>query len=113
MRPPPVPVRDKIPETPAKSRIVPFVDGSFVDVPATPKFTPFRDEVCISLLPHSRIVIPNYDKQQVTPAGISSPTVPEMVMKVKKKALGVSEAEMLRKDPLKNYAEDDVVGSVG
>lgn len=53
MPPPPVPApkktRDAIPRTPSKSLITPFVDsqeGTVSEgVPATPLFTPFRDEV--------------------------------------------------------------------
>lgn len=48
MPPPAVPASNKgldaVPKTPAKSRIVPFGGEEVEDVPATPKFTPFRDE---------------------------------------------------------------------
>lgn len=55
MPPPPVPApkktRDAIPRTPSKSLITPFVDaqeGTVSEgVPATPLFTPFRDEVSL------------------------------------------------------------------
>jgi spindle assembly checkpoint component MAD3 len=57
MAPPPVPAakkgQDVVPRTPTKSQITPFVDGEesagLGDVPSTPMFTPFRDEV--SMLP--------------------------------------------------------------
>ncbi|KAL0068122.1 protein kinase [Marasmius tenuissimus] len=71
--------------TPSKGRFVPFTDQS-ADVPASvQKFTPFRDES--------------------TAGGASSSTVPGSVMKLKKPdtTLSTSEAEALRKDPLKNY----------
>lgn len=57
MAPPPVPAakkgKDAVPRTPAKSQITPFVDGKggaeLGDVPITPMFTPFRDEVSLLL----------------------------------------------------------------
>ncbi|KAJ6542419.1 Mad3/BUB1 homology region 1-domain-containing protein [Mycena sp. CBHHK59/15] len=96
MPPPSVPApknaRDTIPKTPSKGHFEPFVDeeeGSKAGgIPATPKFTPFQDE--------SDAVSPTMS----TPA-------PESVMKVKKvdkkDPTTTSEAEALRKDPLKNY----------
>ncbi|KAK1234196.1 protein kinase [Marasmius sp. AFHP31] len=71
--------------TPSKGRFAPFTDQS-ADVPTSvQKFTPFRDES--------------------TSGGASSSAVPGSVMKLKKPdtALSTSEAEALRKDPLKNY----------
>ncbi|SJK98694.1 uncharacterized protein ARMOST_01963 [Armillaria ostoyae] len=74
----------------SQSRIVPFVDDSKEaeeEVPPTPKFTPFRDE----------------------DASVTSPTVPaESVMQIKTPTSALaanSEAEALRKDPLKNYGD--------
>lgn len=63
-------------------------------VPATPKFTPYRDEVT-NTTPHHE--------------------VQGSVMKEKQVPKGVrmsSEGEALRKDPLKNYAEEDRAGVV-
>ncbi|KAF7316485.1 BUB1 N-terminal domain-containing protein [Mycena indigotica] len=91
MPPPPTSKQSKthssIPQTPAKSQIQPFIDE---EVPATPKFVPFRDEVADQ-------------------APVMSTPAPESVMKVKTTAdmlhLGpLSEAEALRRDPLKNYS---------
>ncbi|KAF7360230.1 Mitotic spindle checkpoint component mad3 [Mycena venus] len=95
MPPPPVPApkkaRDTVPRTPSKNQIQPFVDEELGmaagGVPSTPKFVPFQDEA--DAPPMS------------TPA-------PESVMKVKmadtKESSPMSEAEALRRDPLKNYA---------
>ncbi|KAF7325616.1 BUB1 N-terminal domain-containing protein [Mycena kentingensis (nom. inval.)] len=103
MPPPPPPVTKKtkstsVPRTPAKtssSGFQPFVDAPETGVPpATPKFVPFQDEV--------------------DAAPVMSTPVPESVMKVKTSAAGsggsgsggggaISEAEALRRDPLKNY----------
>ncbi|RDB29894.1 Mitotic spindle checkpoint component mad3 [Hypsizygus marmoreus] len=102
MPPPPVPAsktgKETVPLTPAKSLIRPFVDIEGLAAgpePATPMFTPFRDEAI------------------TTPTAASLP-VPESVMKVKKagvKAPGLaSEAEALRKDPLKNYPDVGLEG---
>ncbi|EGO03742.1 hypothetical protein SERLA73DRAFT_102006 [Serpula lacrymans var. lacrymans S7.3] len=100
MLPPPVPIskhKDNTPKTPARnSSIVPFVDGTGGadgGVPSTPKFTPFRDEADIDI-----------------PA---TPTLsaPETIMRPKsagaKGSVVLSEAEALRKDPLKNYDVGD------
>ncbi|KAJ6472635.1 Mad3/BUB1 homology region 1-domain-containing protein [Mycena vulgaris] len=92
MPPPPVPAakkaRDVVPRTPSKSQMQPFVDDEDGGVPSTPKFVPFQDE--------PDIVSPTMS----TPA-------PESVMKVKKadtkEDTPTSEAEALRRDPLKNY----------
>jgi hypothetical protein len=122
MPPPPAPApkkgRDAVPRTPTKSQITPFVDsqeGTVSEtVPATPQFTPFRDEVRLG---HSSslhmTLIPIF--QTVTPpTGVAIP-VPESVMKVKKAGIKApalaSEAEALRKDPLKNYPEAGVEGN--
>ncbi|KAK7044803.1 mitotic spindle checkpoint component mad3 [Favolaschia claudopus] len=87
MPPPPVPSKKARDATPSKSSIQPFVDEEpHTDVPSTPKFVPFQDEAAAPALS--------------TPA-------PESVMKVKKGDLNESspttEAEALRRDPLKNY----------
>ncbi|KAJ3840030.1 Mad3/BUB1 homology region 1-domain-containing protein [Lentinula raphanica] len=92
MPPPPLPASSvsRIPSTPAKeSSFTPSVDDdSKAAIPSTPKFTPFRDE---------------------TAACIASSAVPDSVMKPKKAVSVVqpqtpsSEAEALRKDPLKNH----------
>ncbi|KAF9458989.1 Mad3/BUB1 homology region 1-domain-containing protein [Collybia nuda] len=98
MPPPPAPAskktQDVVPRTPAKSLITPFVDGqagvASEGAPTTPRFMPFRDEAMTPL------------------AGAATPA-PESVMKVKKDGMKApvlaSEAEALRKDPLKNYPE--------
>ncbi|KXN81673.1 Mitotic spindle checkpoint component mad3 [Leucoagaricus sp. SymC.cos] len=87
-----------LPKTPTKSTFTPFVDDSSSlstpqEPPATPKFTPFRDETA------------------TTPALCTS-SVTDSVMKVKKAGLKApvmsSEAEALRKDPLKNYNQQDL-----
>ncbi|KAJ7598980.1 Mad3/BUB1 homology region 1-domain-containing protein [Mycena floridula] len=107
MSPPPVPVKSSA----GKSGFVPFVDDvspsvpeastkkskstssksstiSSVEVPATPKFTPFRDESSAVTSPSTR--------------------APESVMQIKhgdvRSSAPITEAEALRKDPLKNYA---------
>ncbi|KAJ3885885.1 Mad3/BUB1 homology region 1-domain-containing protein [Lentinula edodes] len=84
MPPPPPPIASsstsRFPSTPVKE--------SALIVPSTPKFTPFRDEASDTLV-------------------TSSLAVPDSVMKLKKadvqSATPTSEAEALRKDPLKNY----------
>ncbi|KAJ3794717.1 other/BUB protein kinase [Lentinula aff. detonsa] len=90
MPPPSLPTcsTSRLPSTPAKgSAFAPFVDEApKTAAPSTPKFTPFRDEATVFT---------------------SSLTVPDSVMKLKKadvqSATPTSEAEALRKDPLKNY----------
>ncbi|KAJ7666035.1 Mad3/BUB1 homology region 1-domain-containing protein [Mycena polygramma] len=95
MPPPPVPAtkaRDVIPRTPSKNQIQPFVDdevdASRAGVSSTPRFIPFQDE-----------------PDAVSPT--KSTPAPESVMKVKKADMQepapLSEAEALRRDPLKNY----------
>ncbi|KAK7462703.1 protein kinase [Stygiomarasmius scandens] len=79
------------PSTSSKPSFVPFTDKQegAPAVPSTPKFTPFCDE----------------DASSATPA-TSNSTVPGSVMKLKTADLQSStpsEAEALRKDPLKNY----------
>ncbi|KAF5368832.1 hypothetical protein D9758_003010 [Tetrapyrgos nigripes] len=117
--PPPPPVRKAqgVASTPSKGAFVPFVDepapasGSksssstkaafvpFVEsqeeapkVPSTPTFTPFCDEDAITATPYK-----------------GSSSVPGSVMKLKQSDLKSSspgsEAEALRKDPLKNYGD--------
>lgn len=105
MAPPTVPAgkkgQDAVPRTPAKTKITPCVDdkeGAGLGAGlSTPMFTPFRDDV------------------PSTPTDTAAPA-PESVMKVKKVGMKApvlaSEAEALRKDPLKNYSkasvEDDI-----
>ncbi|EIN08337.1 hypothetical protein PUNSTDRAFT_103155 [Punctularia strigosozonata HHB-11173 SS5] len=101
MPPPPVPVK-AVPKTPShrKAAIVPFIDGD-ASVLSTPKssFTVFRDET-------------------EEPSSTMTPSVTDSVMKVKRSTpsenpgLGTgvepsTEAEALRKDPLKNYAPEE------
>ncbi|KAH7887031.1 Mad3/BUB1 homology region 1-domain-containing protein [Phlebopus sp. FC_14] len=98
MAPPPVPKTKFPPKTPGKSGImVPFHDPDCRAegvVPSTPKFTPFRDE-------------------PGTPSDSAGVAAPETVMKPKvgggKGPTILSEAEALRKDPLKNYPEDECI----
>lgn len=95
MAPPPVPMsrqKDAAPKTPTRtSAIIPFhdvPDGG--GIPSTPRFTPFRDE-------------PEINTSAATLA-------PETVMKPKTVGGGPvigSEAEALRKDPLKNYFTEE------
>ncbi|KAG2337591.1 hypothetical protein BDR05DRAFT_985028 [Suillus weaverae] len=95
MAPPPVPMsrqKDAVPKTPTRtSAIIPFhdvPDGG--GIPSTPQFTPFRDE-------------PEMNTSAATIA-------PEAVMKPKTVGGGPvieSEAEALRKDPLKNYSTEE------
>ncbi|KAI0266521.1 Mad3/BUB1 homology region 1-domain-containing protein [Gloeopeniophorella convolvens] len=94
----PAPVGDKdrarqkevVPKTPARVAFVPFRDD-VAETPATARFVPFKDE-------------------PTTPSTLSGTQIPESVMKVKKLGGGrgpstSSEAEALRKDPLKNYPD--------
>ncbi|KAF5378698.1 hypothetical protein D9757_005946 [Collybiopsis confluens] len=94
MPPPPPPFASsstaRLPSTPAKTSLfTPFADTDpNPGIPSTPKFAPYRDES----------------------ASVTSPVpaVPESVMKMKKadtqsSTMPASEAEALRKDPLKNY----------
>lgn len=92
------PFRDAEPEsqqTPSRRTVfVPFRDGDGEDpVPSTPKFTPYRDEA------------------PLTPSSSRGSGLQDSVMKPKWTAdSGVpmsSEAEILRKDPFKNY--DDAI----
>ncbi|KAG1736123.1 uncharacterized protein EDB91DRAFT_1204272 [Suillus paluster] len=94
MAPPPVPMsrqKNAVPKTPTKN-IIPFYDvpdGS--GIPSTPRFTPFRDEPEIS-------------------TSAAAAIAPETVMKQKTVGGGPvvgSEAEALRRDPLKNYPADE------
>ncbi|KAG2142459.1 Mad3/BUB1 homology region 1-domain-containing protein [Suillus clintonianus] len=95
MAPPPVPMsrqKDALPKTPTRtSAVIPFhdmPDGG--GIPSTPRFTPFRDEPEMS-----------------TSAAMIAP---ETVMKPKTVGGGPmigSEAEALRKDPLKNYSTEE------
>jgi spindle assembly checkpoint component MAD3 len=96
MPPPPVPADDSALKTPSKAGIVPSRDDAdnAVGVSSTPKFMPFRDEEGMEVT--------------ITPSGSSS-SVPDSALKVKKgvgiKGVSMTEAEALRKDPLKNYEE--------
>ncbi|KAI0251083.1 Mad3/BUB1 homology region 1-domain-containing protein [Lactifluus subvellereus] len=87
--------REIVPETPARSSIVPFKD-EVKETPATPRFVPFKDD-----LPST----------PSTSSGIGA-QVPESVMRVKtigmRGQLASSEAEALRKDPFKNYPDKPV-----
>ncbi|KAG1745276.1 Mad3/BUB1 homology region 1-domain-containing protein [Suillus lakei] len=95
MAPPPVPMsgqKDAVPKTPTRiSAIIPFhdvPDGG--GIPPIPQFTPFRDE----------------PETTTSAAAIA----PETVMKPKTVGGGPvigSEAEALRKDPLKNYSPEE------
>ncbi|KAG8216717.1 Mad3/BUB1 homology region 1-domain-containing protein [Butyriboletus roseoflavus] len=82
------------PKTPARiATVVPFRDPDCPDggVPCTPRFTPFRDE-------------------PETPGTSMGLAAPETVMKPKVAGKGtvvLSEAEALRKDPLKNYSAEE------
>ncbi|KAF8137294.1 Mad3/BUB1 homology region 1-domain-containing protein [Boletus edulis] len=82
------------PKTPARNvTLVPFRDPDCPerDIPSTPRFTPFRDE-------------PD------TPSTSTGLVAPETVMKPKVAGKGIavlSEAEALRKDPLKNYSAQE------
>ncbi|KAH0835873.1 hypothetical protein J3R83DRAFT_9749 [Lanmaoa asiatica] len=91
----PAPLTTKLPpKTPARNAsMVPFRDPGCPDscIPCTPRFTPFRDE-------------------PKTPGTSTGLVAPETVMKPKVAGKGIavlSEAEALRKDPLKNYSVDE------
>ncbi|KAJ7717636.1 Mad3/BUB1 homology region 1-domain-containing protein [Mycena maculata] len=92
MPPPSIPpakkARDAVLRTPSESQTQPHADDEAA-VPSTPTFVPFQDE--------PDAVLP-----------IMSTPAPESVMKVKttdtKEPAPTSEAEALRRDPLKNYA---------
>ncbi|KAF9239842.1 Mad3/BUB1 homology region 1-domain-containing protein [Melanogaster broomeanus] len=96
--PPPSATTAKLPaKTPARnSTMVAFQDPDCRlegGVPSTPRFTPFRDEVSPD-----------------TPSTSTVVSAPETVMKPKGAGKGLSvlsEAEALRKDPLKNYSADE------
>ncbi|KAF8889599.1 Mad3/BUB1 homology region 1-domain-containing protein [Infundibulicybe gibba] len=85
--------RPAVENLPTRGTIVPFVDPegkeSVDAVPATPKFTPFRDEIAASSLVSA------------------AHNPPETIIKLKKTGtmapIPTSEAEELRRDPLKNY----------
>ncbi|KAH7913316.1 Mad3/BUB1 homology region 1-domain-containing protein [Hygrophoropsis aurantiaca] len=99
MPPPTVPTlrrKETAQKTPARiSTIVPFQDPDRSNenaIPSTPKFTPFRDE-------------------PETPGTASTSSSFQAVMQLKtsgtKGPVAASEAEALRKDPLKNYTPDE------
>jgi len=71
-----------------KSSIAVFRDEeqSEKGTPSTPSFTPYRDD---------------------EPATPSSSSVPTSVMKPRREALGLTESEALRRDPLKNYSPEE------
>ncbi|EIW78585.1 hypothetical protein CONPUDRAFT_128258 [Coniophora puteana RWD-64-598 SS2] len=90
MLPPPALKASVLPKTPARPTIVPFRDPEPAETrtaPSTPKFTPFRDDSVVS--PMS-----------------ATGSAPDTIMKIKgsKGAVITTEAEALRKDPLKNYS---------
>ncbi|KAL4068786.1 Mad3/BUB1 homology region 1-domain-containing protein [Scleroderma yunnanense] len=94
MPPPPVPSSRIQPQTPARMNTVlsPQDPGSKAGEPSTPRFTPFRDE-------------PD------TPSTSTTPAPPDTIMKPKiangRGSAVLSEAEALRKDPLKNYTVNE------
>ncbi|TFK67752.1 hypothetical protein BDN72DRAFT_770304 [Pluteus cervinus] len=95
-------------KAPSSLKFSPFVDTKETTtpaVPATPKFTPFRDEASTGSSPTSSS---SSGSNATTGGGAVTPIPPESVMKVKKAGLSAptSEAEALRKDPLKNYGSD-------
>jgi len=102
-----------VPKTPARAQIVPPVD-EMKEIPATPRFVPFKDEVSVCTLQH---VQPRSQRetQPSTPStscGAQGAQVPDSIMKVKKTGTtgqrASSEAEALRKDPFKNYPDKPV-----
>ncbi|OAX35075.1 hypothetical protein K503DRAFT_851389 [Rhizopogon vinicolor AM-OR11-026] len=103
MPPPPVPMskqKDAALKTPAKnSTIVPshgISDGVGCDgggIPSTPRFTPFRDDHETPSMPAAAVAAPETVMKPKT-AGERGPVVG-------------SEAEALRKDPLKNYSPEE------
>ncbi|KAG0704957.1 Mad3/BUB1 homology region 1-domain-containing protein [Suillus ampliporus] len=95
MAPPPVPMsgqKDAVPRTPTKnSTIIPFYDvPDGGGIPSTPRFTPFRDEPEISTSAAATIA----SETVMKPKTVGGPVVG-------------SEAEALRKDPLKNYSAEE------
>ena len=113
-----VPFEDTEPEaqqTPSRgAAFVPFrdTDGE-VPAPSTPKFTPYRDEVT-SLLSLvfliTYLVLFFFSQIPSTPSSSRDPSLQDSVMKPKWTVdRGVSmssEAEILRKDPFKNYDDN-------
>ncbi|KAI6044017.1 Mad3/BUB1 homology region 1-domain-containing protein [Pisolithus marmoratus] len=91
---PPPPIPSKLPpKTPARNTIVPFSDHDPQgEVLSNSMFTPFRDE-------------------PATPSTATTIVTPDTVMKTKiaggRGPSVLSEAEALRKDPLKNYPVDE------
>ena len=114
-----VPFRDAEPEaqrTPSRrTAFVPFRDSDGEDpAPSTPKFAPYRDEVVSQSLPLVSLQThpsPWLSQVPSTPSSSRDPSLQDSVMKPKWTAdRGVpmsSEAEILRKDPFKNY--DDAI----
>ncbi|KAF8725099.1 hypothetical protein AX14_008387 [Amanita brunnescens Koide BX004] len=86
MPPPPVPASKK------SATYAPFMDcgdatEALPSTPATPRFTPFRDD----------------DAQDMSGAGADAESVIKVKKASTKQIMTASEAEALRKDPLKNY----------
>ena len=111
-----VPFRDAEPEvqrTPSRrTAFVPFRDTDGEDAaPSTPKFTPYRDEVTSQPPALASLQTDPSPWLSQVPSTPSSSSLQDSVMKPKWTAdRGVpmsSEAEILRKDPFKNY--DDVI----
>lgn len=111
------------PKTPGKAPFKPFIDdgqtssekGDFPcgvtnsTIPATPRFTPFRDEVGYDRF---YFAVPHANDEQSstqTPAGAHLQTlpVPDTVMRLKAISItsNSNETEALRKDPFKNYKD--------
>ncbi|KIY72691.1 hypothetical protein CYLTODRAFT_417698 [Cylindrobasidium torrendii FP15055 ss-10] len=91
--PEPTPAAPTAPK--AKKGFIPFMEedpkpaaSAEPAVPATPKFTPFRDD------------------EEVAAEAAPAHTPPENVMKARIDHGALAEAEALRKDPLKNYGEE-------
>ena len=113
-----VPFRDAEPEaqqTPSRrTAFVPFRDtDEEVPAPSTPKFMPYRDEVTsqLSSLEPLELISSWLSQVPSTPSSSRDTGLQDSVMKPKWTAdRGVpmsSEAEILRKDPFKNY--DDAI----
>lgn len=87
------------PQTPSKPKSVPFVDEPSAQASAGTAFKPFRDESAPSS--------PRAERATPAPASVMQPKVPATPLRAAG-SLGdlesaASEAEALRKDPLKNY----------
>lgn len=117
---PPPKATKKAPASRAKGAVVPFVDDDAeTSVPATPTpaFTVFRDEVSlVESLDCGMLDLLTRHLQTATPDSTPfSPAVTDSVMKAKRVVSGSlggeveasTEAEALRRDPLKNYPLED------